>query len=81
MLIRKKKKLKANSDGSTIIISVFYFLFILLILGITGSQTDPTALAGLKNFLGNGLIASLSFNGILAHLRHLLHRELFLKKL
>ena len=41
---------------STILISVFYLIFILLVLGISGIHTDQTALAGLKEVLGDGFI-------------------------
>jgi hypothetical protein len=62
----KKKNLKKIITISTIIISVFYLLFVLLILGITGSRTDQTALPGLKNFLGSGLVSISLLAGVLA---------------
>ena len=49
--VYKKRNLKKIATISTIMISVFYFLFVLLILSITGSKTDQTALPMLKNFL------------------------------
>jgi amino acid transporter len=66
MIMGTKKNLKKIVAISTIIISIFYLLFILLVLGITGSRTDQTALTGLKIFLGNGAVTISLLVGILA---------------
>jgi len=66
MIPKNKKQLKTIITISTVIISVFYLLFIFLILGITGKQTDPTALIGLKNFFPNTLILISLLIGTLA---------------
>lgn len=66
MLGKGKKRLKKIVIISTLVISVFYFLFVLLVLGITGSQTEQTALAGLTKVLGDHLASLPLFAGILA---------------
>jgi amino acid permease len=66
MLIGKKKLLKKTVAISTIIVSAFYFLFVLLVLGITGRQTDPTALQGLRSFLPDYLVSICLLIGTLA---------------
>jgi amino acid permease len=79
-MISNKKILKAIVTASTIIISVFYFLFILLILGITGKQTDQTALVGLGNFLGNGLVSISLLIGSLATFTAFITQGIIFKK-
>lgn len=51
MMVDNKKHLKKNIIISLIGISIFYFLFSILILGITGDKTGQTALVELKMFL------------------------------
>ena len=80
MLAKNKKNLKKIIAISTVIISVFYFLFILLILGITGSKTDPTALAGLKNFLGDGVVIISLLLGALATFTAFITQGIIFKK-
>jgi amino acid permease len=80
MLSKKKENLKKIITISTIIISIFYFLFILLILGITGSQTTETALTGLKNYLGGGLVSISLLIGALATLTAFITQGIVLKK-
>jgi hypothetical protein len=75
-----KKNLKKIIATSTIIISIFYLLFILLILGITGNKTDPTALASLKNFLGDGIVMVALAVGTLATFTAFITQALVLKK-
>lgn len=75
-----KKQLKKIVTISTIIISVFYFLFILLILGITGNKTDQTALTGLKDFLGEGVVAISLLIGALATLTAFITQGIIFKK-
>lgn len=52
-MMRKNKKLmnRVIVIGS-VIPAIIYLLFIILVLGITGSQTTESALIGLKSFLG-----------------------------
>jgi amino acid permease len=53
MMIKDKKRLKKTVILTTVIVSVFYFLFTLLVLSITGPETDQMALPGLQKFLGS----------------------------
>jgi amino acid permease len=80
MIIGQKKRLKSIVTASTIVTSVFYFLFILLILGITGKQTDPTALASLKNFLPSILVSVCLLMGILATFTAFITQGIIFKK-
>ena len=57
---KKEKLLKKAVWASMIISGIFYFLFMVLILGISGKVTSPETFSGLKPFLGQG-IASLGF--------------------
>jgi len=80
MLIGKKKHLKKVVTISTIIISVFYLLFIFLVLGITGKQTDQTALQGLKGFLPNAVISISLLMGVLATFTAFITQGIIFKK-
>jgi len=80
MLKDKKKNLKTIVTVSTIIISIFYFLFTLLILGITGKQTGETALVGLKSFLPNILVSISLLIGVLATFTAFITQGIIFKK-
>jgi len=80
MIGGKKKNLKKIVIISTIIISVFYFLFTLIILGITGSRTDQTALTGLSNFLGDGVVLLSLLGGALATITAFVTQGIIFKK-
>jgi amino acid permease len=80
MLRGNKKRLKTIVAISTIIISVFYLLFVFLILGITGKQTDQTALQGLKSFLPNVLVSISLLMGALATFTAFITQGIILKK-
>jgi amino acid permease len=56
------KKIVLISILIPIFISIF---FIILILGITGEYTTESALTGLKDYLGNGVVSLLLFFGVL----------------
>lgn len=56
MLRDNKKLMKKVIVAGTLIPATIYFFFVLLVLSITGSQTTESALIGLKNFLGNGVM-------------------------
>ena len=81
MLIGNKKRLKTVVTVSTIIVSVFYLLFIFLILGITGGQTDQAALNGLKSFLPGVLFSVALFVGTLATFIAFITQGTILKKI
>ena len=80
MLGKGKKRLKTIIAVSTIIISVFYLLFTFLILGITGSQTEASALVGLKNFLPNTLVSIALLMGALATFTAFITQGIIFKK-
>ncbi|MEI7424841.1 MAG: aromatic amino acid transport family protein [Candidatus Staskawiczbacteria bacterium] len=65
MLGKQKKRLKSVIIISTIAVSIFYLLFTILILGITGNYTNQTALSGLTGFLPNVLVLVSLFIGVL----------------
>ena len=66
MLVGRKKLLKKVVVISTVAVSVFYLVFTLFVVFITGSKTDQLALIGLKNFLGDGAVTASLIAGILA---------------
>ena len=80
MLKGKKKHLKTVVAISTVSVSAFYLLFIFLVLGITGKQTDQTAIIGLGKFLGNGLVSIALLTGVLATLTAFITQGIIFKK-
>jgi len=65
----------------SILIPIFvYLFFIYLILGITGSQTTESALVGLRNFLGNGIVSLGFLFGLLTTFTSFIALGLTLKK-
>lgn len=80
MLAGKKKRLKKIIVISTLIISVFYLLFTLLILGITGNRTDQTALTALRHFLTDGLFNVALLIGTLATFTAFITQGIIFKK-
>jgi len=65
-ILEGKKHLFKKAIIISLLIPIFiYLFFIYLILGITGSQTTETALAGLENFLDKRMISLALFFGIL----------------
>ena len=80
MIKGNKKRLKPIVAISTTIISFFYLLFVFLILGITGNQTDPTALQVLKNFLPNSLVSISLLIGALATFTAFITQGIIFKK-
>ena len=60
--------------------SLLLILFIILVLGITGSQTTETALVGLGGFLNSNLISISLFAGMLATLAAFITQGIILKK-
>lgn len=81
MLKGRKHTLKKIIIISTLIPAVFYFLFILLILGVTGSSTTDSALVGLKNFFGNGLSSVALLIGVATTFAAFTAHGLVLKKM
>jgi len=65
-ILGQKKNLLLKIIPIAILIPiVVYFFFIYLILGITGAQTTESALTGLRNVLGNGIVSLALLFGLL----------------
>jgi len=80
MLGSEKRLIKKIIPISILIPIVVYLFFILLVLGITGPQTTESALTGLKNFLGDGVVSLCLFFGILTTFTSFIALGLTLKK-
>ena len=80
MLGEKKNLLKKIIPISILIPIFVYLFFIILVTGITGAQTTPEAIAGLKNFLGNGIVILGLFFGVLTTFTSFIALGLTLKK-
>ena len=80
MLLGRKHNLKKIIIFSTISVSAFYLLFIFLILGISGTATTQTAIDGLANFFGRGVVAVALLAGTLATLTAFIAQGTILKK-
>ncbi|HCC59977.1 MAG: hypothetical protein A2402_02090 [Candidatus Staskawiczbacteria bacterium RIFOXYC1_FULL_37_43] len=75
-----KKDIKKIIVISVLIPAVIYFLFVLLVLGITGSQTTDSALTGLKNVLGGWIFSFCLFVGAVITFNGFLSLAIILKK-
>jgi len=80
MLRGQKAKLKKVVIISTIGTAVFYFLFMVLILGLTGNNTSPTALDGLTGAVPAPVVALSLLAGALATLAAFITQGIVLKK-
>jgi amino acid permease len=80
MVCHKKKLLKKIVFISILIPIFISFLFIFLILGITGFQTTESALVGLKEYLGDGVVILVLFFGVLTTFTSFVALGLTLKK-
>jgi len=65
-ILTKKASLKKVILYSIIISTIFYFLFGLIVSGVTGSQTTKEPFSGLLPFLGNKIIVLGGIFGLLA---------------
>jgi len=80
-MVGERKELLKKIIPISILIPIFvYFLFVYLILGITGSQTTESALTGLRNFLGQGFFSLGLFFGVLTTFTSFITLGLTLKK-
>jgi len=80
MLLGRKKNLKKVITIATIIISGFYLFFTIVVLSITGGQTETTALTGLRNFLGDGVLFVALLFGVLATFTAFITQGMIFKK-
>src|SRR3989344_499169 len=81
MLEGKKHLLKNIVIIATLIPAIIYIVFILLILSITGNQTTESALVGVKNVLGDGVISIVLFIGVITTFIAFISQGLLLKKI
>ena len=80
-MLGEKKNLLLKIIPIAILIPIFvYLFFIYLILGITGPQTTESALSGLRNFLGEGIVSLAFFFGVLTTFTSFIALGLTLKK-
>lgn len=75
-----ERRLKKTIIIGTFIPSVVYFLFIMIIFGITGANTTPNAFTGLVDVYGNGFMKIGALIGFLAVITSLLAFGINLKK-
>lgn len=80
MLGKDKKLLGGIIPVAILIPVIIYIFFIYLILGITGPETTESALTGLRNYLGNGIVALTLLLGILATFTSFITLGLTLKR-
>ena len=81
MLGRRPQDLKKVIFWAIGIAVLVYALFILIIAGITGQNTTPDAITGLKNIFGNGLVGLALIFGFLTVFTSFLTIGLTLKKI
>jgi len=80
MLGEKKKLLPKIILISILIPIIFYLLFTVSVLGITGPKTTETALIGLKDFLGPEIISPMLLFGVFVTFTSFIALGLTLKK-
>jgi amino acid permease len=80
MLRGRKGNLKKNIVFSTILVSIFYLLFTILILGITGVNTGSVALTSLKNFISDQLVSLALLVGTMATFTAFIAQGIIFKK-
>lgn len=75
-----EKRLKKTIIWGTLIPAMVYFLFIVVVFGITGAATTPDAITGLEKVYGDGFIKIGALVGFLAVITSLLAFGTNLKK-
>ncbi|MBM4177275.1 hypothetical protein FJ208_00515 [Candidatus Gribaldobacteria bacterium] len=80
MLGKNKKLIKKVVAISVIIPVVVYLFFIFTILGITGKETTESALTGLQNFFGNGVVSLALLFGVITTFTSFVALAMTLKK-
>lgn len=81
MLGKDKKLLSKIIPIATIIPIIIYIFFIYIILGITGGQTTESALTGLRDYLGEGMVNLALFLGVLTTFTSFITLGLTLKRI
>jgi len=81
MLGKDKNLLSKIIPIATIIPIIIYIFFIYIILGITGGQTTESALTGLRDYLGGGMVNLALFLGVLTTFTSFITLGLTLKRI
>lgn len=81
MIRGHKGRLKKIITIATLIPASIYLLFILLVLSITGSQTTESALVGIRETLGDGIISIALLIGVITTFISFIAQGLLLKKI
>ncbi len=81
MVVGNKKSLKKIIVAGTLIPSIFYFLFVLLIVGITGVNTTEAGLTGLVGILPDALVKIALLIGAITTFTAFIAMGLLLKKI
>jgi amino acid permease len=81
MLRGNKKSLKRVIIFSTLIPAIFFIIFTLIVLGITGSNTTESALTGLNDYLGNGVVLISLLMGVVITFSAFITHGLSLKRI
>ncbi|MGB9911145.1 MAG: aromatic amino acid transport family protein [Microgenomates group bacterium] len=80
MLKEEKKLLNKVIFISLLIPLIIYLFFVITILGITGKETTPSALPGLKNYLGDGVVTLTLIFGLVTTFTSFISLGLTLKR-
>lgn len=75
-----ERRLKKTIIIGTLIPAIIYLLFIAVVFGISGANTTPDAIAGLKNVYGDGIVRIGALVGFLAVITSFLAFGINLKK-
>lgn len=81
MLAGKKHLLKIVVIIATLVPAIIYFLFTLMVLGVTGAGTTDSALVGFKDFFGNGISSLAIFIGVATTFMAFVANGLLVKKI
>ena len=81
MVSRRKKSLKRIMIIATVGTGIFYFLFALLIVSITGVNTSESALVALQNSLGSGVVSIVLLMGVITTFMAYIAEGILLKKI
>ncbi len=80
MLGKNKKALKKVIIASLLFTAVIYLVFMLLVVGISGSQTSEDAISGLKGFISDKILSLGLFLGIVTTFTSFIALGLTIKK-
>jgi len=80
ILKRDGKRYKKIIILGTVLPAILYFLFMFIVVGVTGADTSPEAIKGLTSFLGKGMIILGAIFGALAAMTSFFVIGLVIKK-